>query len=214
MPDWVDEGSRSTCRHCGLPIVWSYRPGKDAQVKRVGLYRASYAHWWHAPGKNYMLDPRGLAEDRYYGGSVETHSPFGPVFTACQDPEWLKLTREWRPPVHQAQPKDFCDERTENTSHCHRPIKDEELFMCGLHSRHHRERKMREQQEEIKRNVQGHIVSELGPIVDRLNDFWNLRAAMEYDTGLFGARERGYTGKVVVDAVRLMEILDEKVEEF
>lgn len=211
MPDWVSEGSRSTCRHCGGQVVWT-RSRKPSEPKAPNFYGYG-SNWWHAPGKKYVFEEFGFDEkrSRYYQHDYITVSPFGPLFRACPDPDWL--SRKGYGSKNQAQPSTFCDESTENTSHCHRPVKDEELFMCGLHARHKRSEMLRTEQWSVRNDLNDHIEYELKPIIDHLNEFWQLEARMERSPGL-GPFLSMWSGKIVVDPVRLMEILGDKVEEF
>lgn len=118
-------------------------------------------------------------------------------------------------PKVRAAPRDYCDEHvsSRDTWHvgqiCNRPVKDHDLFMCGIHARRkeQEERKRREYKEQ--RELSSYIYDETLRIQVEIADRFGLTTQPEYDW-----RQHEYTGKVVVNPRELLDLLIEaSVEE-
>lgn len=226
----VTEGTRATCRNCGEGVVFT-EPVDTFIRERDGLKakRFSSGKWWHIPGKDFDWQEERFNHGRtnYAGRYVAHASRYGELLSACKPneaPQRERLTdstgkmREDKfvSPTS-ASPREFCMESVDGGSYyssstCHRPVKDEELLMCGIHASHEHKRRKGQEEFNSKMDMNQAIVRALGPIIDELNDLWDLDAEIEYKG--YGYSSGSYTGKIIVNPGRLVEILNEKVETF
>jgi len=225
---WVNEGTRGTCRNCGAQVIFC-KPRDTIVRSRSGdqkYPRFTVGAWWHVTPKDWVWDESRYNEDRTkYSDEMACHAtPWGPMVARCLANEARLLVgsegrvRHYEGPSAKAQPFEFCVERTgggdrwSSSYACHRPVKDEELVMCGLHASHKRREEKKSQEHHQKWEFDRSVREALSEFVEELNDLWDLNA--DLDTRY--SREHGYiyTGKVSVNPGRLREILEEKVEEF
>lgn len=109
------------------------------------------------------------------------------------------------------QPKAFCTVmKADYSGPCHAPVVDDELFMCGTHSKkeHQHLRSMEASAE--KRGIQRTMHDFLEPLCDHLNGFYDLEARAER-TGTYGGE---YTGYLVVNPAKLVDLIAKIEEEF
>lgn len=106
-----------------------------------------------------------------------------------------------------AAPKSYCVVPKGDDRICHASVVDEELFMCGTHSKKEREFLRRSEAYDEQKGLQQALRTFLDPLCDHLNGFYELEARPEGDY-------RGYTGYLVVNPAKLVDLISKIEEEF
>lgn len=123
---------------------------------------------------------------------------------ACDpDQEWLR--GKW------AEPTSYCTvTKADYSGPCHSPAVDDELFMCGPHAKKEIEYRQAQERRSENSGLDEGIKAFLEPLCQHVNDFYDLDARMElYDWSQTSRTGRRYTGYVVVNPAKLVELLKE-----
>lgn len=117
-----------------------------------------------------------------------------------------------------AKPKSYCYEMLSDYSgHCHASVVDDELFMCGIHSKREREYLAQQENRSESVGVERTIREFIDPLCDHLNGFYDLEARPEkYELNSYGHRNSGrqYSGYIVVNPAKLVDLIKQIEEEF
>lgn len=111
-----------------------------------------------------------------------------------------------------ANPKNFCWESIETSwysDRCTRPVTNLEFGMCGIHGNAEKKRTQRQRENEQRRELSAWVSQEVGALMDRMKEEYDLDAELHYNSS-----QSTYSGKIIVDPVKLMEILEQTDEEF
>lgn len=111
-----------------------------------------------------------------------------------------------------ANPRSFCwvvMDTSWHMTHCTRPVTDFDRHMCGIHANAARkaEEKDRKWRDEVE--MSRYISEEVGKLIDRMKEEYGLEASLHHTP-----RDFRVTGKIVVDPVKLMELLEQTDEVF
>ena len=110
-----------------------------------------------------------------------------------------------------AKPKTFCAENVHtswSSNLCNRPVKDDELFMCGIHANHERKRRKKDEERDSHYELQRFIQENVAKLCTQLEEEWGLEASSHYQYN-WGGGMGSYTGKVLVDPEALLKLLDD-----
>lgn len=165
---------RGICRHCGEKVKYHLLP---RPTDKPG---GTYYTWFH------MEDPPG---DQLY----------------CKlDSQPERMVRK------RAEPREYCAEHTNSATYsyagniCNRPVKDHDLFMCGIHARQvHNERERRKQFSQ-EREISGYIFTETVDLQQRLKERYGIDTKTHYDF-----HNHRYSGMVLINPAELLSFLEE-----
>lgn len=167
----------STCRHCRRRVIFTYLP-RLSEGHDKAKFRIRAPIWFHRG--------RELGEELHCDESDKNQ---------------------------RAEPREYCVEFTGSGSAyttfriCNRPVKDYDLFMCGIHARVKREDARKREQYQAERELSDHIFSSTLALQGRIEELFGLSSKTEYDW-----REHAYTGKIAVNPRELLDLLERMSE--
>lgn len=163
----------STCRHCRQPVVFKFLPPMPEDRAAKTKFRARYRIWYH---RN-----RRLGDELHCVGTQV-----------------------------RALPRDYCVESITSADAwsfsgrtCNRPVKDFDLFMCGIHARHKREREERDRKYREKRDISDYIFSQTLELQKEIQDRFGIQTKTHYNW-----KTHEYDGLVTVNPRELLDLLE------
>lgn len=170
----------STCRYCRKPVIYSYLPRMPEEQGKDRSFRIRSMIWYH---KN-----RPLGEELHCEG----------------------VPRAKRSIRNRAAPRDYCSEHQQGSdtwssgSICNRPVKDFDIFMCGIHARAVHQEKKRREEHERKWAKNNYVFSETVALQKEILDRFGIETNTHYDW-----RASEYTGLVTINPRELLDALEE-----
>jgi hypothetical protein len=183
VPARLKLGTKDTCRNCDMPIAWQ---------KIDDVWNLNAARWMHTEKR--------IPETLFYDT---------PSMCVMADEDLTRRTR------FEAEPSKYCAVFQHDTTPrgvCNRRITDTEKMLCGMHARHERknERERERSQERNTYDVDNYVKEVLNPILEDLNKYYGLEAELE--RGYRPGRGSGFTGKLIINGERLMELIGAETE--
>lgn len=184
----VREGTRDYCRNCGAVISYQREPRDESRHRPRHI-------WVH------------LVED------AEPRQTCPGLEHITQEGEEAGSVNFWRSP--KAQPKSYCMESMQNASSwysefCLRPVKDYDLYMCGIHASRARKEAERQEKERQAKEQEAYLAEVLRKVIAHIEEQYDLKSDADYSRwpGHGPWHPPRLTGKIVVDPQELLETLD------
>lgn len=158
----VKDGTRDKCRHCGEWVMYKSYDMPDTNYKgEATTYRKT--QWVHYEGRPESFEWR---DGMYHCQESALKAKNGEGYERTS----------WR---DKAEPKSFCVEHTEGGGYmrsniCHRPVKDEDIFMCGIHAKPVRARMKEDERRAAAYAESAYIAAEVEKKVARIKDEFGL----------------------------------------
>ncbi len=192
------EALRGQCRHCGEPLIYWHC---DEKTERWGsmVYRSEKPRWWHT-----SPDPQRSVMDSIYQDSVK-----GPLGAYCKIPEISKyesIEAYQNVRGQQGEPVEYCVVLKGEwpQQFCNNPVQDTDLFMCGVHGKKERERRLAEEKRRERREGDEAHTDGGDEVVKRLLENWGLHVTIA------GYRFDGYVKVQHEELETLLQSLEEE----
>lgn len=188
----LEIGTKDECRHCEAVVMWG-PPDPELPFTKA---------WYHPE--------RELEDSEFLNHRVYCEPPPPP------DEDRDIIRRSWH--RQKAEPKSWClVEKADYSGPCHAPVVDDELFMCGTHAKKQREYLERQESSLEAQGIENTIREFIDPLVDHLNGFYELEARPElfdYGSEAYRRSNRRYSGYIVVNPAKLVDLIKQIEEEF
>jgi hypothetical protein len=194
------EGTRDQCRHCGEPLLYWHC---DEKTERWGqmVYRSEKPRWWHT-----NVDPERSVMDSIYQDSKK-----GPLGAYCKIKplaQWESIEEYQNVRGQLGEPVNYCVVLKGEwpQQFCMNPVQDTDLFMCGVHAKKERERRLaNEQRRERTEAAEAHTDGG-EEVCKRILENWGLNVSIA------GYRFDGYVKVQHEDLETLLQSLEEEYQ--
>lgn len=170
---------RGTCRHCRQPVVFTYLPHMPNAESGDRRQFIRYMIWYHKG--------RELGDELHCRGVT--------------DPEYPNR-------VFRAASREYCVEHTNPGGYgsgiCNRPVKDHDLFMCGIHARRVHKRKEDDAKWKQKHEISDYVFTNTLALQHKIKEGWGLETKTDYSY-----QNHEWTGKITVNPAELLDLLEE-----
>jgi hypothetical protein len=166
---------RSTCRNCNAPVAYT-------RLKEL---------------------PEGHPKkSRWYGGTIWLHPGREPgEETYCDPDEKDRIMRK------RAEPKGYCTTVPQgqySSSICNRPVKNTDLFLCGIHDAARRKAADRDAKFRQERELSDYVWSSTLALQNELKERFGIDSKMHYDP-----QNHCWTGMILVNPAELVDFFRE-----